>query len=185
MLRAAIAALLCVLLASAPAFADVFTDKKDKRDYEPEPPPGAPPANKNGITLEAGGQIGYVTYGSFLRLGVGYHRWLSGRMYLDFVGGVLVRKETDIVFNGGVRFKFGGRSGWKPFERVGGELAILARLSQTRVVIAARGGGGAGYFSKGGTGLTLQAGVALGPAFGGGVNFALSSDVMIGAEIPF
>lgn len=143
------------------------------------------PANLNGLTLEVGGQIGYATYGSFLRLGAGYQRYLSGRLWLDLGAGVLVRKETDIVTDVGVRIKFGSKQGWRPFVRFGGELAILARMTQPRVVIAGRAGIGAGYFGKGGTGLTFQTGVALGPAFGGGVDFAIASDVMVGAEIPF
>ena len=140
----------------------------------------------NCIAVLAGAQIQITEYDTFLKLGAGYQRFLSGRLWLDLSSTVLVLRYTNWALDGGVRWKFGQtKGGVRAFVRVGGELAVLAQELATQFVIAARAGGGAGYYSSPGFGMTLEASIALGPAFGDGARFASEVDILLAAEFPF
>jgi hypothetical protein len=139
------------------------------------------------MSLQVGAQVKIREYRTGLKLAGFYSYWLKDYLWLDMGGGVVVHAETDVTFNGGVRWKFGraGR-GARAFVRTSVEFAALLE-GENRFGFALRGGGGIGWFSSPGFGMTAEASLAMGPAFGGrdDVSFAMGLDLMLGIELLF
>lgn len=133
-----------------------------------------------------GGQIGFnSTYKSFLKLGAGYNLHLKDKLWLDLSGAALLHRETNVLIDAGVRWKFGQPVGWRGFLHLDLEFGLLFE-GPTRELIAGRVGGGVGYYSSPGFGFTLGGSFAMGPVFGdGSVRFGAALDVLLGIEVLF
>lgn len=180
-------ALLPLLTLAAPLALSL--EPAEARADEPTPGPIGEliEPRRHAMSLQVGAQIKIHDYRTGLKLAGYYSYWLKNYLWLDLGGGVVVHKETDVTFNGGVRWKFGrsGR-GARAFVRTSVELAALLE-DDNKFAVALRGGGGAGWFSSSTFGATAEASVAMGPAFGGrdGVSFAMAVDIMLGVEFLF
>jgi hypothetical protein len=141
-------------------------------------------AMPNTVFAQIGGQIEIREYKSWLKLTAGYARWITGPLWLELGASALVHKESNLGVLGGLRWKFGAASTVRGFLRTDLEVALLLE-PPTRVAVAPRVGGGVGYHSSPGFGATLEAGLALGPVFGGGVHFGSALDLLFGVEFLF
>jgi hypothetical protein len=138
------------------------------------------------IWLSLGGQAAIASYSSFLKLGIGYQRWLKSRLWLDLGLTALVQADTNVGLLGGVRWWFGRGPGARPFVRAHLEAALLHdRTAGTGFALTPRGGGGIGYFPSAGFGLIVEANVGLGMAFADGVHLSAAVDILVGAEFRF
>jgi hypothetical protein len=142
--------------------------------------------NNHQLSLQLGAQIKINAYRTGFKLAGYYSYWLKSIMWLDLGGGVVVHKDTDITFNGGIRWKFRTPAdNVRPFVRTSVELGALQE-DYNKFVFAFRGGGGATYYSSPGFGASVEASISAGPAFGNGeVFFASSLDIMLGVEFLF
>jgi hypothetical protein len=146
--------------------------------HEPEP---------NAIAITLGGQAGINAYNSFLKVGVGYERWLKKLLWLDVGLTTTVQSSVNAGLCGGVRWWFCRAPGACPFVRAFLELAVLhdSEKGANAVALTPRGGGGIGWFSSPGFGITIEANTGLGIAFGGGVHLAAAVDILVGVEFRF
>ena len=142
--------------------------------------------NHHQLSLQAGAQIKINAYRTGFKLAGYYSYWLKSVMWLDLGGGVVVHKDTDLTFNGGIRWKFRTPAdSVRPFVRTSVELGALLE-DHNKFVFAFRGGGGATYYSSPRFGASVEASISAGPAFGdGNVFFASSLDLMFAVEFLF
>lgn len=138
------------------------------------------------LSLQAGAQLRIKSYRHGFKLAGFYSYYLKNKMWLDLGGGVIVHKDTDVLFNGGLRWKFRDASAnVRPFVRVSAELGALLE-DYNKFVIGIRGGGGAAYYSSPTFGASAEASVVVGPAFGeGGPYFAMALDLMLAVVFLF
>jgi hypothetical protein len=141
----------------------------------------------NAIAVTLGGQAGISSYNSFLKIGVGYGRWLAKRLWLDVGLATTVQASVNAGLCGGVRWWFCKTPGACPFVRAFLEMAILhdSETGANAFTLTPRGGGGIGWFSSPGFGITIEANTGLGIAFGGGVHLAAAVDILVGVEFRF
>lgn len=141
--------------------------------------------HRHQLSLQAGAQIKIQSYRTGFKLAGYYSYWLKSVMWLDLGGGVVVHKDTDLTFNGGIRWKFRSPTdNVRPFVRTSVELGALLE-NANRFVFGFRGGGGATYYSSPTFGASVEASVSAGPAFGDGIQFASSVDIMLAVEFLF
>jgi hypothetical protein len=136
------------------------------------------------VSAVIGGQIGFAEYKAWLKIGAGYAYRVANLTWLDLGSTVLAHRETNFTVDLGVRWKFRDNPvGVRPFLRTGLQIGMLFE-GPTRGVLGARVGGGAGYYSSPGFGMTLEVGGVMGPSFGAGLRFAAAMDILLGFEFP-